>query len=70
MDKECVGGWPVDMPCAGDYVLAVEICIDKVESQTINYDYSHCRQLLAVSFFPNQTCMVPSVPEQRGSPCL
>ena len=54
MDKECVR-----LGCPGFdrvYVAVVEIRIDKVKSQTINYYYSHFRQLLAQTLFPNKTC--------------
>lgn len=54
MDKECVR-----LGCPGFdrvYVAVVEIRIDKVKSQTINYYYSHFRQLLAQTLFPNKSC--------------
>lgn len=58
MDKECVCLGCPDIDRV--YVPIVEIRIDKVKSQTINYYYSHFRQLLAKTLFPNKTC--------KGSP--
>ena len=45
MDKECVGYCIQTFNRVTEAPVVVEICAGKVESQTVNYDYSHFGQL-------------------------